>query len=293
MVVQTNELDKRVRNGIVAWEHIDAECADVVEDILATLVPEEPYAYTVSPHAVSTDDGAPPPRTGSIPQQVLLTTMAGIRSSYENLRRFTAVQGMDAIAEIRSDWYAFMYGIGEGLVKPTGEIVYSPTAVLFPTMGKQGITGELFWTRTSTGDPYTGGNTGPLAAETATLALHKKLVEALRSADAAAVAAMFHPDSQTGVRDYINETGTLIGLHDREELEAYLRLFFDRFTILDISVVERLATDWCVFAELRWIVEDSKAGGQKFTFFTAEHGEVRPDGLFASRIGHGTDLQPV
>ena len=207
--------------------------------------------------------------------------------------RFTAVRGMEAIAEIRSDWYAFMYGIGEGKVHTTGELVYSPTAVMFPTMGKQGITGELFWTRTSVGAPYTGGRTGPLASETAVLARHEELVGAMRRADAAGVTKLFHPDSQTGIRDYVNETGTLIGLRSKQDLKAYLDQFFDRFTIVELDVVERLATDWFVFAELRWVVEDSKAGGNRFRFYTAEHGEVRPDGLFASRIGHGTELRQV
>ena len=169
---------------------------------------------------------------------------------------------MEAIAEIRGDWYAFMYGIGEGMVHTTGDLVYSPTAVLFPTMGKEGITGELFWTRTAVGAPYDGGRTGPLASETAILARHEELVEALRRADAAGVASLFHPDSQTGIRDYINETGTLIGLPSSKLLEDYLNVFFDCFTIVEIDVVQRLADAACS-RKMRWIVEDAKAPGEE------------------------------
>lgn len=43
------KIDARARNGAVAWAHIESEFRDDVEEILRTLEPEEPYAYTATP----------------------------------------------------------------------------------------------------------------------------------------------------------------------------------------------------------------------------------------------------
>lgn len=278
------EIDVRLHNGSVAWGHIESEYEDVVEDILKTLVPEEPYAYTISPM---------PTADGSIPHQRFVSTMADLRKSYEDLHRVSLVRKMQAVAEIRGDWYAFVYGLGEGLIKSTGQIVHTPTAVLFPTMGKQGITGELFWRRSATGAPFTGGRDGPLAAETAILNRHETYLEAVRKRDVRAITSLFHPAAQVGVRDHVNDTGTLADLHNAEELLRYLTSFHTRFRVLEVSSVQRLVTDWFVFAELLWIVEDINDAGKRKKFYTAEHAEVRPDGLFASLIGHGTERSPA
>ncbi|MET0238502.1 MAG: hypothetical protein ABW184_01270 [Sphingobium sp.] len=288
MAMKAKDLDIRVRNGAIGWRHIESEYLDVVEDILDTLVPDGPYAYTVSPGTVAAADGYAIP-AGTIPHQTFVSTKQGLRESYESLHRFSAVRGMEAIAEVRGDWYTFFYGLGEGLVKPTGQIVYSPTILLFPTMGKDGITGELFWSRTGVGACYDGGREGPLAVQTAILAKHEGLLEALRNADAAAVASFYDPGAQIGIRDYLDDAPTLVDLHSADEFKHYLERFFARFRIVDIGVVQRLVQDWFVFCELLWVVEDRQNPGRTLSFYTADHGEMRSDGLLATRIGFGTD----
>lgn len=287
MATKATDLDIRVRNGAIGWRHIESEYLDVVEDVLETLVPDGPYAYTVSPGTVAAASGvALPP--GTIPHQTFVSTREGLRESYESLHRFSAVQRMEAIAEIRGEWYVFFYGLGEGLVKPTGQLVYSPTMLLFPTMGKDGITGELFWSRTGVGPFYDGGREGPLAIQTAILAKHEALIEALRNADTAAVAGFYDPGAQFGIRDYLSDAPDLVDLHSAEEYRSYLDRFFARFHVLDIGLAQRLVQDWFAFCELLWVVEDRETG-RRLRFYTADHAEMRPDGVFASRIGFGTD----
>jgi hypothetical protein len=104
---------------------------------------------------------------------------------------------------------------------------------------------------------------------------------------------MFHPRAQTAVRDYVRDTGTLNELHDTQGLRAYLEQFYARYTVQEISLVNRYACDWLVFAELMWVVEEKAAPGKLLTFYTAEYEEVRPDGLFATRIGHGTQQTAI
>jgi hypothetical protein len=148
-------LDLRVRNGEITWEHIRAEYVDIVDDIIETLAPEGPYAYTVT--AALADDG-------SIPEQKIMLTREQIRGAYQDMHRVSLVTGMEPAIEIRTDWYVFLYGMGAGLDKTVNQPSQHPVAIVFPTMGQSGITGEPFWRRTGVGDPYTGGRTGALAA---------------------------------------------------------------------------------------------------------------------------------
>jgi hypothetical protein len=276
--------DPRVGNGETAQAHLEAEFADVVDDIMATLLPQGPYAYTIT---ANTDA---PVADGGIPHQPFVTSAAEIRAGYEHAHRYFAVCRFHAVAEIRGDWYVFMHGLGEHRVKDTGHFLQLPTIVLFPTMGQGGITGELFWTRSGVGSAYTGGRAGPLAAEVAVLAQHEELLKRLRNSDAAGVAGLFHPDAQIGIRDYANETGTWAAMHSANDLRLHLDRFFSRFEVQEIALVQRLASDWFVFAELLWVVEERSRPGRRLSFYTAEHSEVRPDGLFATLIGHGTEL---
>ena len=274
-------LDPRVRVGDVAWRHIEAEYADVIDDIVETLAPDEPFAYTVAPY---------PTTDSSIPRQEIATTRDQIRAAYENLHRFTQVRRLQPITEIRGDWYMFAHGMGEGLIKQTGQIVSAPTVVIFPTMGTSGITGELIWTRSASGAPYTGDRQGPFAAELAIIERHDLLLNHLRSGDAESAASLLHPGAQTAIRDYVDDTGTLVALHSATDFKAYIDRFFARFRVVELSVVNRTAGDWFVFAELFWVVEEKATPAKRYRFVTAEQAEVRPDGLFAARIGHGTDL---
>ena len=269
--------DPRVRSGRVSWWHITSEYADVVDDIVETLAPEGPYAYSTY---VQDPDGT------AIPRVKIMTTREGIRQAYLNVHRYVAVREMRAIAEIRNDWYTFLYGVGYGLDKATGTISPTPTAVIFPTFGQLGITGELYWTRWRQGDVVLGG--GELANQQAILAIHDRFVGYLRNAAIDDIIALTEPGAQTAVRDYVNDTGTLVESHDATELSHYLELFYARFRVHEVELIHRYVANWFVFAELRWVVEEVAKPGSVLTFDTAELMEIGPDGKVVARIGHGT-----
>ncbi len=246
-------------------------------------MPGGPYAYTF-PWAY--------PEDGSVPTQVFATDIETLRAGYEDLHRFSVVQSLEAIAEVRTDWYTFCYGLGKGKVKPTGEIMPSQTAIIFPTMGESGITGELIWRRSATGDLYTGGRDGFFASQTAVLAKHEAYLDCIRRQDAAGAAVLHHPDAQVGIRNYADDSAVFLGMHSAEAYREYLDRFFARYDLVDVQMVNRVAQEWLVFAELLWVVRD-RATGVVSKFHTADMSEVRPDGTFASRIGHGTKVLPV
>ncbi|MEV6345174.1 nuclear transport factor 2 family protein [Actinoplanes sp. NPDC051851] len=276
-LLSTAEL--QVGAGRTAWRHVHAEYVDVVDDILATLAPSGPYAYTISPRL---EEGR------QVPTQRIVTTYDEIAATYRDMHRFAAVVEIRPMTEIGGSWYTFISGVGRGRDKNTGAESERPTIVLFPTMGSGGITGELFWGRTRRdtmpGDPAEG----PLAARFAVGRVQQRLIGALREGDVPAAVALAHPEIQTGLRDYVRETGTLAALHTADGLREHLAAFTGRFEVLSLDVVQRHTDDWFFFHELRWRVRDRETGAVR-VHHTAEYGEVDADGRIVAYIGHGTD----
>jgi hypothetical protein len=264
------------------WRHVRAEYVDDVEAILTTLAPSGPYAYTISP--VSEPDR-------EIPTQRIVTTYDDIAATYWNMHRFSAVVGIRPMTELHASWYSFVSGIGRGRVKATGVESERPVIVLFPTMGSEGITGELFWGRTQAGSMPGDPADGPLAARYAVAALQQELIAAHRTGDVATIVDRAHPHIQTGLRDYVAGSGTLAELHTSEDLRTHLRDFYHHFSVREVAVINQHVDDWFFFHELRWTVE-TKAGHLR-RFHTAEFAEVSAAGLVVARIGHGTDLAAV
>ncbi|MGW0708479.1 hypothetical protein ACWD4G_21420 [Streptomyces sp. NPDC002643] len=274
--------DLETRSSTVAWKHVHAEYVDVVEDILATLAPSGPYAYTVVPVL---EEGK------QIPTQRIVATYEDIEGSYRAMHRYAAVVGIRPVAEINTSWYTFVSGSGRGRDKNTGAESERPIIVLFPTMGSEGITGELFWGRTQH-DPLPGNPAdGALAGRFAVAGVHDELLDAYRKADIDAIVARAHPEIQTGVRDYVAGAGTLTQLHTADELKAHLREFYAHCAVRAIEVVKQHFDDWFFFHELRWTVEVRKGAdaGRVLRYHTAEYAEVSGEGLLVSHIGHGTD----
>ncbi|WP_326585270.1 hypothetical protein OG889_43980 [Streptomyces sp. NBC_00481] len=274
--------DLQVQTSAVAWKHVKAEYVDIVEDILATLAPSGPYAYTVVP---TLEEGK------EIPTQRIVDTYEAIESSYRNMHRFAAVVGIRPVAEINTSWYTFVSGSGRGRDKNTGAESERPIIVLFPTMGSEGITGELFWGRTQReslpGDPADGA----LASRFAVARVHDALLDAYRKGDVDAIVERAHPEIQTGVRDYAAGVGTLVELHTKDELRAHLQEFYAHYEVREIEVVKQHFDDWFFFHELRWTVEARRGpeAGGVFRHHTAEYAEVSGAGLVVAHIGHGTD----
>ncbi|WP_212997981.1 hypothetical protein [Winogradskya consettensis] len=274
--------DLQVSAAETMWRHVNAEYVDDIDEILATLAPSGPYAYTVSP---AVEPGH------EIPTQRIVATYDGIAETYRNMHRFSAVVAIRPMTELHGSWYSFVSGIGRGRAKATGAESQRPVIVLFPTMGSEGITGELFWGRTQSaampGDPADG----PLAARYAVAALQTRLLDAFRTGDVDTIAAHAHPETQTGTRDYLTDAGTLVELHTRDELRAHLTAFYDHYSVRELALINQHVDDWFFFHELRWTIESPT--GTVLRFHTAEYAEVSPTGLVVARIGHGTDPIPL
>jgi hypothetical protein len=265
--------------------HFVAEFNDDVDEIIGTLAETGPYAYT-HPATVDPDGGI---------NQIVETTIEGIRAVYHELHGFTTVLPMDSFTEIRGDWYTFHEGIGNGTLKSTNEHLESDTLVIFPVGDGQGIKGELFWWRPITGtDDAAPGFGAPVSVSRKELLdAHDALLDAYRLADAAAIEAAMDEQVRTSIRDYVDDTGTLVQLRGTTELRSHYERFFAKFEVISVDIIYRLVQDWYLFSELRYKVRvrTGSDAGSVVTFNTAEFTVFAPDGRGLVRTGHGTDLE--
>lgn len=265
--------------------HIEAEIAGKIPELMETLVAEGPYAYTIMPEF--NPDG-----TVRAPA---LTTWDDIREAYEIVRGRSDLLSSEPLVEIRGTWYTFHEAVSTGWVKGTPEPSSGvETLALFPVSTAKGITGELVWPRLpglllGRGDAPNDSPTDPREQRRQTLKLHDRYIDAIRTADVDALLDTLNDDVQGAVRDYVNDTGTLIELGGKEAHRAFYGALFDKYEVQSVDLLERVVQDWYVFAELRLNVVSRDDPDSRLAFHIAEFLVLAKDGRFIVRIGHGTD----
>ena len=269
------------------WTHIRAEVTAADGDydkLMSTLRERGPYGYTIQPQI--NGDG-----TVNAP---ILTTWDEIRVAYEQVRGRSDLLTSESLIELRGTWYVFQESMSFGHVKGEPEPSSGSHLLgMFPVGKSAGITGELIW-------PWVprellGKGTAPAVPETdpiqlrrALLALHEQYLEALARGDVDALVETMHEDVQSGVRDYVTESGALTQLVGKAANRDYYSAFSDKFEILRVDLLDRVVQDWYVFAEVRMTVRP-RGGGPILAFHIAEFYVAANDGRFFVRIGHGTD----
>jgi hypothetical protein len=264
--------------------HIEAEIQGLVPELMDTLSPRGPYAYTIIPE-VRAD--------GSVRLPVL-TTAEQIRAAYEMVCGMRELLSVSALTEVRGAWYTFQDGISRTRRKAAGELGVSQTIALFPCGADTGITGELVWIRRPrTALGAQSANAGQARADMhvreEVFLLHAAYIDALMRNDLEAVLDTLNEGVASAVRDYVNDTGTLIMLEGKAAHRDYYSALFDKYKVLRVEPSHRIAEDWYVFAELRITAAHRHCDGSMVTFNTAEFFAPANDGKFIARIGHGTD----
>jgi hypothetical protein len=275
--------DAAVHAALQTERHLEAEYTDVTAAIMDTLADAEPYAYTLQPKF--REDGSV--------QHGITTTWKGVWDAYEVTHHIASIVDLSSPIEIRGDWYTFHDGIGTFREKASGEMGQCEVLVLFPIGRGEGITGELFWARAAEG-PQAASLDLPRVSlpRRDVLTLHERFLDALRAADVGAVVDCHVDGIQTAVRDYVDDTGTLVLLDGKEALRAHYLAFFDKFDVVAVDLLCRVVQDWYVFAEVRLRVRVRKGAdvGAEAEYHTAEFSVLAPDGRVLVRTGHGTDL---
>jgi ketosteroid isomerase-like protein len=276
------------------WIHIRAEmiAADGdYEKLMTTLVSEGPYGYTIQP----TFNG-----DGTV-RAPILTTWDEIFEAYHEVRGRSDLVGSESLIELRGAWYVFQESASTGRMRadnPNREI--SPATHMlgiFPVPAGKGITGELVWPRVPVailgrGDTRIDEEQDPLVVRRQLSELVDRFFRALRASDADALVETMDDDVQTGVRDYVADTGALVELAGKKAARDHYAALFEKFEVVSAEPVLLVVQEWYVFAETRLVLQP-RDGGERVACNIAEYWVIGKSGLFFVRVGHGTDLAPT
>jgi hypothetical protein len=275
------------RAGALAWTHLEAEYTQDIEKVLATLATGAPLTWTL-PQMVS-DDGAVTYLAGQ--------DMTEIRGQYQALRHFVEIHGWEAMVEIRQGWYVMTHGVVTLKSVATGEFTRNQTVTMFP-VGDDGILGEVqvgaIGARKEFDVPVApvelASDGLPLPQRRLqNLAFHTRYVDALRNEDVDAIVAANRANGAAAIRNYLTDMSSVLNTSGAAELGAYYTALFERYKVLDVQLVNRVAETWYLFAELHWVVEERGGARRTLEFCTAETSPLDPDGRYWVRTGSGTD----
>jgi hypothetical protein len=264
-----------------AWIHMEAEYAGKIPELMDTLGSEGPYAYTIMPQVMP--DG--------VIKMPIATTREEIEECYKFVRGRSDLLSSEAVVELRGSWYLFTETLNRGRIRATGAEGQSVTYALFPSAAGTGITGELVWAkmpREMLGDPK--DPVTPIEGMSGRHHLmlsHDRYIKALQNADVEGILAEMNERVTANVRNYVEDTGALISLTDKDAHRAYYKTLFEKFEVKAVLMLDRVIQDDYVFAELRFTVRN-RASGETMAFHTAEFFLPGRDTRFAVRIGSGT-----
>jgi hypothetical protein len=282
-----------MKSGDLSWKHVRSEFTQDVPTVLATLQTGGPYTWTL-------------PNNGFIPgddalQYFSATTFEQIQATYENMRNYVQVWDWVATTEIRAGWYTITHGVSRLRDVLKDEYLELESITMFPT-GTDGILGEV-----QIGDlgvarenrwpevPAQPGEVPLPRKRLEVLKLHNTLLDGIREADVDKILSTMRADVATAIRSYLGDDYTVLNAKGPDELADYYRSLFERFKIVNIDIVNRIAESWFLFAEVHWTVEHRTGAhaGEVVEFCTADLAPIDPDGKFWVRTGAGTDPLPA
>jgi hypothetical protein len=270
-----------------ARRHVVPEYDADTPAIMATLAPEGPYAYVIFPQ--TRDDGGV-----ALP---ILTTREEVRQGYELTWAMSRMLDYRPVIELRGAWYRFEEALSHVCMVESGTEMRGEAATLITAthIERPGITGEMVWARKpraelGTGRPERAPEPAPEGElRRALLELHDHYLASLRRNDVEGMLAAMDEAVQSPVRNYVEDTGALVLLDGIAAHRDHLGAFFAKYEVLSAELLDRIAQEWYLFAELRLTVRDRSGAGEVRAFHTAEIFVPAHDGRFIARIGHGTD----
>lgn len=276
---QTAHVRESIERGV---EHVAAEKRNDAAEIVATVDPR-PY-FPMIDH-----DGH-----GGLTVQ-LITDIGAVAEYYSDRHTSYEIVESRQVATASTEFYmlresvATLRGVGDvGGVATGGMEFMVNSAVLFPTTAA-GIGGELVYTRYPFGDVVAGRVVAPTPADgpahlpndrIAVVDVHDAYLDAWRRNDTAAMASCLSEDCRWERRTrHADEPAS--ARHDsatgREATQALFERWADAMPV-EIVVLNRLVSEWYVFADLHVVFEDSAVR------HIALH-PVGPDGLLRAELG--------
>lgn len=213
----------------------------------------------------------------------------GVTALYEASRTAAIPQASRLLTQITSDWYMFVENIPTRLWVPDNSMRTVHTATLLVT-GDDGIKGEYVWERQAPAETGKVEETSPLpGGKLRSVTAHETLLSAICEGDGAAIAEVLEPGCIWAQRNYLSDRkdGDILDLKGTPAVAAYFEKWHQAHRPEMVSILNRQATDWYVFAEELWVVRTSD--DERRQYRTAVIYPVSASGRIEGAIGYGTN----
>jgi hypothetical protein len=267
--------------------HISAEYVGDLEGIMASVSRSPTYAFMSEPGHVAT-----------------VTDIEGVRRFYLESREQFIPMASRMLTHIASDWYEFFENVPTRKIVSSGELLTMNNVVMFPK-ASDGIQGEFLWERygsdatseESSPDVGLGTVHGVPLRRLSNANIHEALLQRLRNGEPQHLGAMFDETCVRVGRNYASdaEDQPLVKAEGRGPVGETFTAWFNAYDVVAISVLERLATEWYVFAEELYTVRrrQGRLAGQLCEFRKASVYPIGGNGLIQGELGFGTALIEV
>ena len=215
----------------------------------------------------------------------VISGRAGVETHYRGLDGWVIPHASRLVTQIATDWYMFMENLPTRVFVGSGEWRIAHTVTLIPAAAPL-IKGEMLWER----EPDAGPETPE--ASLRSLELHERFLDAVRDGDDEALAALIDPDAMWAERDYLSDLPDqpMLDLRGAASALDYCRAWRAAYAPERVSILNRIATSWYVFAEELWIVGPASPGGSRRQLRKAAIYPVTSAGRIKGSIGWGADL---
>jgi len=197
------------------------------------------------------------------------------------------------LKQLTSDWYVFIENVPTRYWVEAERPITAQTVTMFVTDDPDGITGEYAWQRayvspTETAPP---GELPLPERELASLDRHDRLLAALKTGDLDAIGELLDPQCVWAQRDYMNDMpgGAVTDLRGARQALEHIAAWHARMKPQAVTVINRMVTDWYIFAEELWVVRPE--GGTPLECRIAVIYPLSREGLFEGALGFGRDVQ--
>jgi hypothetical protein len=270
----SHDIEPLLRSIDAAEAHVRSEYVRDLPGTMATVGASPNYALTAAPGVVSVISGR-----------------HGVAGFYAAAHEAAVPQASRFLTQITSDWYMFFENMPTREWIADGSLRTVHTATLLTT-GSDGITGEFVWERPPA-ETGAAADTGALPiGSLRSVTFHEAFLAATCEGDRAALLALLDSNCAWAERDYLNEAegGAILDLRGASATADHFAQWHRRYRPERVSILNRQATDWYVFAEELWIVRPGD--GDRRQYRKAVIYPVNQDGKLAAAIGFGTDPEP-
>lgn len=258
-----------------AERHIDSEYVDDHAETLASVSREPRYAMMPEPGVVR-----------------VISDYAGVAKFYEDARAAFIPGASRIVAQIATDWYVFLENVPTRISAVTGGARTLHTATLFPK-APDGIRGEFLWERSGAladRDVGRSGDVSPLSVRN--LQVHETVLRSLCAGDFSRLGLLLEDNCIWAERNYLSdaEVRPMLELQGPQAVVDSLRQWRERFVLERVSILNRLVTDWYVFAE-ELVVAKRIGDADRCQCRKASIYPVSPEGKIQGMLSYGTEVE--